>query len=87
MKDRDSNILCYIHLCYFLDYKENFELTTLYHDMNKLRDLIKKENIEYMIIYEKDFDFILLDILDEFEIEKEYHDYKILKRIRIQSII
>jgi len=87
MGDKKSeNILCYIHVCYFIDYKNNFELTTLFHDMDKLRNIIEEEDIDYMIIYKKDLVFIPIDILNEFEKEKIFDDYIILKIIRLQSL-
>ena len=75
-----EKIAAYIHVIYFLDYKESLEITTLFYDMNLLEITLDKKNIEWLIIYEKDFDFIPENILNKFELEKQINDYFILKR-------
>ena len=72
LKDKPpENVLCYIHLCYFLDYKKSLELTTLFRDMDKLDKSITERNIQYMVIYKKDFDILPENILKKFNIEKQ----------------
>jgi 4-amino-4-deoxy-L-arabinose transferase-like glycosyltransferase len=82
LKDKPpEKIAGYIHLCYFLDYQETTEITTLFHDMDKLDKTLIEKDIQYLIIYEKDLDFIPQKILNKFQLEKQIKDYFIFKRI------
>jgi len=81
LKDKPpEKIAAYIHVIYFLDYKNSLEITTLFHDMDLLEEKIQKNNIQYLVIYEKDLEFIKKEILEEFQLEKQINDYFILKR-------
>lgn len=81
MKDKPpSQILCYVHVGYFLNYKNTYELTTLYYDTPNLIKTINEKGIQWIILYQKDIDLIGNEILKDFELEKEFGDYKILKK-------
>ncbi|MDP3026139.1 MAG: glycosyltransferase family 39 protein [Nanoarchaeota archaeon] len=79
MQDKPpEQILCYVHVVYFLDYKETYELTSLYYNKPKLMETLP--NINWIILYPKDITLIGKDTLKDFELEKEIGSYKILKR-------
>ena len=80
MKDKQpSQILCYVHLCYFLNYTDSYELTSLYYDKPKLIETLNK-GINWIVLYQKDIDLIGEEILKDFRPEKEIGSYKVLKR-------
>ncbi len=82
MKDKPPNqILCYMHVGYYLGFREIYELTSIYYDEPKLKEIINKKEIKWIILYQKDIISIGNDTLKDFELEKEIGSYKILKRI------
>ena len=82
MKDvPPEQVMCYVHVCYFLDYQKTWELTTLYYNKPKLIEVLNNENINYVILYQKDLDFVG-DAFTDFQLNKEIGSYKILKRIK-----
>lgn len=82
MKDKPPNqILCYMHVGYHLGFKEIYELTSIYYDSPKLKEVISKKEIKWIILYQKDVISIGNETLKDFKLEKEIEDYKILKRI------
>jgi 4-amino-4-deoxy-L-arabinose transferase-like glycosyltransferase len=81
MKDKPpSEILCYVHVGFYLGYYETYELTTLYYDKPALIKALNEKNIKYIILYQKDIDSIGKEILKGFKLDLEIGDYKILKR-------
>jgi hypothetical protein len=81
MKDKNpSEVLCYIHVGYFLDYQKAYELTGLYYQKEKLIDILQNRNIMWIILYPKDID-LLGPLLDNFKKEKEIGSYILLKRV------
>ncbi len=74
-----EQILCYVHLCYFIDDKKTWELTTLYYNKPKLIQILNDENINYVILYQKDIDLVG-DAFTDFKTDKEIGSYIILKR-------
>ncbi len=79
MKDKPpSEILCYAHVGFFLNYTDTYELTTLYYDKPALVETLKK--VKYIVLYQKDIDLIGKEILKDFKLDREISDYKILKK-------
>ena len=76
-----AEILCYPHVGYYLGALETYELTTLYYNLPELTRVLNEENINWIILYEKDLLLIRDENLKNFRIEKEIENYRILKRI------
>lgn len=81
MKDKPPNqILCYMHVGYYLGFKDIYELTSVYYDTPKLKEIINSGNVNWIVLYQKDIDFIGEEILKDFKLDREIGSYKILKR-------
>lgn len=74
-----SEILCYPHLSYYLGYEDTYELTTIYNNKTRVKEVL--EEVNWVILYQKDIDLIGEETLKDFKLEKEIYDYKILRKI------
>ena len=82
MKDKNSSeILGYPHLCYYLDYYQCYEITSLYYNPPELKKILNENKINWIVLYQKDIILIGNETLKDFKIEKEIGSYKILRRI------
>jgi len=80
MKGKPPNqIMGYPHVIYYIDYKNCYELTSVYFNLPKFQELINTKSINWIILYPKDM-VLLKEELDDFEVEKNIGSYIILKR-------
>lgn len=81
MKDKPpSEILCPHYMGYYLGYLETSELETLLHNKSNLIEIIKTNNINWIIIDKEDLLFVGEETFKDFKIEKQIYNYDILKR-------
>tara|TARA_Y100000310_G_scaffold342034_1_gene443446 strand:+ start:19540 stop:21198 length:1659 start_codon:yes stop_codon:yes gene_type:complete len=73
-----NQLLCYPHLSYYLGYNKTYELTSVYKNKTRLKEILNQVN--RIVLFQKDIDSIG-EHLTEFELEKQIYDYQILKRI------
>ena len=79
VKDKSpSEIICYPHVGYYLDYLKIHEITTLYNNKTKFLNTINNEHIKWIILYQKDIKLLGEDSFKDFKLDKEFGDYKIL---------
>jgi len=77
-----KSVATYPAVGYYIGYNKYYDLTFVYNDKQRLDEFVlENEEVEYIVMFEKDFDRIGRENLRDFEEEEVFGNYFVLKRI------